>query len=584
MTGLDAAQSAVVTQAGSFLVRACPGAGKTRTIVHRFQHRSSKEPRRGIGLLSFTNAAVDEIRARCQQFPGATLAPNYIGTFDSFINRFITTPLYARDHGAQPSYSETWADLPFGTFKINGRAFELDWFDFVDDGAANLVEHRIPSGKRWKIIPTVRDNEARVLAEAKGRYRALQRFHCLSSDASRSMAMRWCHDPGTRQTIARLLSARFAEIIVDEAQDCGLDELELLNLLRGAGVSLVLVADTDQSIYGFRRASPKQVNTFAATLDTELSLDGNYRSTPAICGLNRSLRHLRREDVPVGPHAHSDTKVHVLAYSELGAIAPGVREIADENGLHEQEIVVLAHWRAHARDGADAPADQATSESAVVHLAAAHKTLTQAIDPKDRHRALIAVERLLIRTLADADDWDKASVPALCQRNGVDPSWLRHEAIRLVTATDPASCSPKAYARLLRDRIREIAQGRPGANPDTSILRAPTEQVWKHALSTPPPTRLGWNTIHSAKGLEYPAAVVIIPKSLPKELDGSTVLDHWQQDRPSEARRVLYVGASRAQRLAVLACHTNHIPQLRKILMSTGVNHIEYTPGTPTLF
>ncbi|WP_371272122.1 UvrD-helicase domain-containing protein [Streptomyces sp. cf124] len=44
---------------------ACPGAGKTRAMVARFLKRTAEEPRRGIALISFTNAAVDEVRRRC---------------------------------------------------------------------------------------------------------------------------------------------------------------------------------------------------------------------------------------------------------------------------------------------------------------------------------------------------------------------------------------------------------------------------------------------------------------------------------------------------------------------------------------
>ncbi|MBK7623000.1 MAG: UvrD-helicase domain-containing protein [Kineosporiaceae bacterium] len=56
------AQRALVETPGSLFVEACPGAGKTRAIVGRFLRRVHEEPRKGVALLSFTNAAVDEAK------------------------------------------------------------------------------------------------------------------------------------------------------------------------------------------------------------------------------------------------------------------------------------------------------------------------------------------------------------------------------------------------------------------------------------------------------------------------------------------------------------------------------------------
>ncbi|MBK7622998.1 MAG: ATP-dependent helicase [Kineosporiaceae bacterium] len=99
-----------------------------------------------------------------------------------------------------------------------------------------------------------------------------------------------------------MLAARFAEIIVDGAQDCGPEELAILTVLRDAGVDIVMVGDLDQAIYEFRRSQPDQVRAFASQLPPGQRLDGNYRSTPAICGVVASLRSGDTTDEPVGKH------------------------------------------------------------------------------------------------------------------------------------------------------------------------------------------------------------------------------------------------------------------------------------------
>ncbi|MFQ6756909.1 UvrD-helicase domain-containing protein, partial [Cereibacter sphaeroides] len=55
-------QEAVVLHDGCAFVTACPGAGKTRTLVERA--RRLLADRRGVAVLSFTNAAVDVLEAR----------------------------------------------------------------------------------------------------------------------------------------------------------------------------------------------------------------------------------------------------------------------------------------------------------------------------------------------------------------------------------------------------------------------------------------------------------------------------------------------------------------------------------------
>jgi len=136
---LSPAQRELAETPGSVFAEACPGAGKTRAIVARYLAAAVAEQRRGIALLSFTNAAIDEARARCTS-PRALVAPNFVGTFDTFINRFISGPAFATKHGAAARFVPAWDEVPAATFKVYGLAhyleFNLEWFNFGDDGTA----------------------------------------------------------------------------------------------------------------------------------------------------------------------------------------------------------------------------------------------------------------------------------------------------------------------------------------------------------------------------------------------------------------------------------------------------------------
>ena len=116
--GLTDQQTAVVEAQGILFVEACPGAGKTRALVARLLKRTEEEPRKGIALISFTNAAIDEVNRRCADRPEALIVPNFVGTFDSFINRFITRPLYVRQFWRTPRFIDSWSSLGIGNFRI----------------------------------------------------------------------------------------------------------------------------------------------------------------------------------------------------------------------------------------------------------------------------------------------------------------------------------------------------------------------------------------------------------------------------------------------------------------------------------
>jgi hypothetical protein len=65
--------------------------------------------------------------------------------------------------------------------------------------------------------------------------------------------------------------------------------------------------------------------------------------------------------------------------------------------------------------------------------------------------------------------------------------------------------------------------------------------------------------------------VVVLPEDLHTDNSDRHVIDHWEDGVASELRRVLYVAASRAQRLLVLAVHTDHHGRVAKLLKNDNV-------------
>lgn len=84
-------------------VMACPGSGKTTVLLAKLKLLADRMPlenNAGICVLSHTNVAVDEIRKRLSGCADKLIGyPNFIGTIQTFIDRFITLPYLRKSAG-----------------------------------------------------------------------------------------------------------------------------------------------------------------------------------------------------------------------------------------------------------------------------------------------------------------------------------------------------------------------------------------------------------------------------------------------------------------------------------------------------
>ena len=574
LPALSDEQQGLVNHAdGHLFAEACPGAGKTRAIVARYLRRTEKEPRKGIALLSFTNAAIDEVRSRCGDRPDALKAPHFVGTFDSFINRYISRPLYVYYYNKTPRFIESWQDTRHGSFRLTDMDrlpdFQLGWFefDFSIDGQlrATLRDDWMPLAPARLLNRYITANRTRLEERAVIRCRTLvTRNGLVSCAASRAMATGLLQRPAFAQRFGQLFANRFSEVIVDEAQDCGPEELLILKLLKQYGVAVVAVADLDQSIFAFRRADPGGVRAFTGELGTPLALNGNYRSSPAICALNNSLRCGGRPETATGKNTSCELPVLLLEYQNQDEVAPAIDALLAMYERPRSETIVLAHRESDAQACAGVRGDRDSRRTnAILGIAWAHAIFrSDGSTSADRFRAVRMVEKAL-RNVANVDDEDEAAL---------DERWLRNAAYRLAASLDPAGSTAKSYAQKVRDYVKQIpwpAGITPKDNLGT-LLKAPQDSAWPTSDEDASAVFLA-ATIHSVKGREFPAVVVILPKNLRQDAANQHVLDHWDQGIDSEARRVLYVGASRAQTLLILAVHTDHANRVAGLLKRDGV-------------
>jgi DNA helicase II / ATP-dependent DNA helicase PcrA len=561
------------------LIEAGPGAGKTKTVVARFRNRAAMG--HGVALLSFTNAAVNVAKRRCQDDPSLTEPPNFIGTFDQFFHRYVVTPDTRKLNGKSPTYLNSWSDLPDHIAALtttSGARFYLSQFARTAADTWEVDETRLRRDELYawaQITQWSRDNingrghaviegliNAGVLDTSEARQRALSVLGAVDN-----MPL-------------KRLGRRFTEVIIDEFQDC--DEIEhgLINLLTSAGIHVVVVADPDQAIYEFRQHSDGLYEQYRANLPPweVAQLTTCHRSTPAICALSSSLRKVAHGAIVASPnHSGAINDVHVIVGAGVTA-GQAALDIVRGHDIQVRNTRIIAHRRADARQllraGKDTPDGQSNMKSLLVPLA----QLRSSSDTRERLAACRAVESFILDHFewpADPLTRTRADQLALLAVTEID---LRVAASKiLVSSRDWASASDCKAS--VKQHLIDFADTRSVPLISTFAQRLNvTAKVWEFwegrtqgLFVAPAHPGIRWSHVHSVKGEEFDAVIYAIPAApAPGQ---SHVLDDWTNDVNSEQRRVLYVGVSRAKHLVVLVVPKAKKKQLLDQLKSEGIPH-----------
>jgi len=564
-------QRALIEADVSSYVNACPGAGKTQAIVERFIARpATLDRRRGIALVSFTNAAVEAAKSRCVGAPALLEAPNFVGTIDSFINRFVLAPIYRRRTQRPATFRDTWSSVPGTRISVRGihGVFELSWFNLSFTGEASLNLSMIPPAQRMAAKNLAPHQVEALQREAQATWRRQMDKGIFDAATARLLVSHYLAKPDVRGQLQDILSARFAEVIVDECQDCSKEDVAMLDLLQSAGARLILVGDPDQGIYGFRGGSAAELDLVRRDLAEGERLNGNFRSSPAICAVVDSLRSSTHKDVPRGQHADVKEPVHVIAFRRTREVAPKLSALLTKLAMSDYEVVVLAHTGATARACAGAGSEPAERNHRLVRLAhAVHTAVSDESGPPGaRARALDQVGRIL-RELGSDEDQALTHDEFLAKYN-LTPRSHRYACLQVAMgACDPYNAQPK----LFRERLAamKVLQLKLAWSP--TALKTPPGNKWP-AIPRPTGTQLRYSTIHGFKGLQADAVVLVIPE--PGGPDDGAI--SWVEGRQADARRVLYVGASRAERLLVLAIHDSMVDKVTEYLTGWAPLVIEF--------
>jgi len=293
----------VFEKEGKFVVRACPGSGKTYSVAARLADKMSNWSlkHQGIAAISFTNAAWQEIERQVTahfNLEKPIPYPHFLGTIDSFINKFIFLPfghlvmkcrnrpaLVGEPHGPWSGRSFSDSFFPNLTYDINGDLYAIN----------------------KKIMPSNWKNNRYIIPTKK----RLQKAGYANQDDANYFGMRVLE---TYPNVAKAIIHRFPLFMVDEAQDTSEIQMRIIDLLIDNGLKeIMLVGDPDQAIFEWHTAKPQLfIDKYNEWEESSIILNENRRSSQNICNCTCRLSSLEETSTAINKDVKECTFIPVV--------------------------------------------------------------------------------------------------------------------------------------------------------------------------------------------------------------------------------------------------------------------------------
>lgn len=275
-------QRQAVEWPGNLLLKACPGSGKTRTIVAKLilELERVRDTPFMVACITYTNAAIQEIDERAVAFLMPGDEKNFVvSTIHSFCLHHILRPFASRVPGFSGKMQVLNRDRPEFEAIASYAAEQVGRYDLTYNDYEAFAGLGLDAN--GKLSGTALENEMIRLAAPHFWARA-QKLGFLDFANIIYKALRLLRDD---PEIAKSLATRFQSFLIDEFQDTTDVQVEIFKAIHSQGKSrFFLVGDPAQSIFGFAGARPELIDPFADHIgaNRNMSLSANFRSCPAI--------------------------------------------------------------------------------------------------------------------------------------------------------------------------------------------------------------------------------------------------------------------------------------------------------------
>jgi len=323
-------------------IQACPGAGKTTSLVAKLDILSSYMPfedNSGILVLTHTNVAVDEIKEKL----GINGYPNHVGTFQSFIDKYLAIPMYIQLFRKRPER----IDIEVFNIKLleKLKLYYLDRFIIMSMNANNYssIEYFLKalSVETTAIVLLQKNNRKKNIAGNKTpSYRNLKRalendiIKNVISDGyltythSYDLALKYLND---YPQMAEIFQKRFKYVFVDEAQDTDDKQFEIIDKLFAENTIIQKIGDNNQAIYN--------------NLNRGWEVSPNYieiKNTKRFSNLiGEQVKKIAIKPQELEGNREIEIQPTIILFKNTKEVLSKFGDLIVENGLHENQKTIF---------------------------------------------------------------------------------------------------------------------------------------------------------------------------------------------------------------------------------------------------
>lgn len=549
------------------LIVACPGSGKTRTLVAKMLRCCDevRDTARHIACITYTNAGVYEIENRLRKY-GSTGDEIYcdISTIHSFCLNNILQYFYWRI----PEYKNGFLVLP----SDSDRFKEISEAVCAEYGIADALKenfelfNREPDGTPI----TAGDIEHEV---------ALTFWERLSKEGYIDFCNIIYYSYkllSTYPSVAKAIASRFAWFLIDEFQDTTSLQVEILRLIAKNNKSkFYLVGDPHQSIYAFAGARPDLMYSFADEISAEkrFNLLINFRSSIPV------IRHAellcpRTPPMQAGGASvrFKEEPMYVHYSSAFDAIVGEFIPLMQKLNIDYGEAAILSPWwikllhlGRRLRDSGIPIVGPGARPYKKSHLFALLAEQICAYIENPNPRYFYHIETELVRLVTNITGEMNFNIYTYEGRiivyqlikyakllkgtsnNGLE--WLESAAEKFADILIEAGLIPKDSKSLILESVDGMKSDMTIQKVDITNLTVADLGMFSNFDKN-----MKLITMHKAKGLEFDAVAIIDlhEGKVPHSYSAQT------QEGIDEARRLFYVSITRARRLLMYITDSEH--------------------------
>ena len=595
---------------GPMLVLAGPGSGKTTVIIQRIRRLTEKMgvPPYRILVITFTKAAAEQMKTRYAALQGKTGV--MFGTFHSVFFRILRQ---ACGYSLEQVLSEDERRNALQKLVTEARIVVQDQEEYIQQffSQYSLMKNQLRDARDFMPDGLPKEEFVALSKKFDGWKRRNEKidFDDMLTE---------CYDVLSQdEKVRKAWQERFDYILVDEFQDVNRAQYACLQLLAAPKNNLFVVGDDDQSIYGFRGASPSFMLDFPKDFPgtEKVFLDVNYRCSGRIIRLASQVigTNVSRYEKEIKGNRELGDRINVFVAKDSGEEAElTAQKIARllEEGMPIEEIAVIyrtniqggAFARAlfrrgipyHLRDGGFHLYDHWIARDLAAYLFLAENrdsdaSLLRIVNKPKRYISkdlLAEAEQMpygLLRSLhvcPSLQKWQAEHLESLEEDLRQIQKRKPYEALRYVRKvvgydeylSDYAAYRKASLSNMVEiaDEITETAKGTESGTEFVRKMEELSRQMKEQSKQKGNTHGVTLTTFHGAKGLEFGAVF------LPSLAEGIIPYEKGRKGNAlEEERRLFYVGLTRTKDRLFLSFAENRYEKPLKtsrFLMEMGLD------------